>query len=37
MVSIKNSKEAVEEWCIPFKDLEFKEIMRQGRYGNVYR
>lgn len=32
-----NSEEALREWYIPFVDLEFKERLRHGRNGDIYR
>ncbi|KAI1296774.1 Serine/threonine-protein kinase-transforming protein Rmil [Halotydeus destructor] len=30
-------QEALEEWSIPHQDLTFKEVMRQGCFGDVHR
>ncbi|CAN7941140.1 unnamed protein product [Ixodes hexagonus] len=30
-------KETLGEWCIPYRDLEFKERLRHGRQTDIYR
>ncbi|XP_075749410.1 uncharacterized protein LOC119186509 isoform X3 [Rhipicephalus microplus] len=32
-----NIKDTLGEWCVPYKDVEFKERLRQGRDTDVYR
>lgn len=32
-----NIKDTLGEWCVPYKDLEFKERLRQGRETDIYR
>lgn len=34
---IQNSKDAVQEWHIPYEDLKFKEVVKRGRFGDIYR
>lgn len=33
----RDIKETLGEWCIPYKDLEFKERLRHGRQSAIYR
>ncbi|XP_077516180.1 uncharacterized protein LOC144126111 isoform X3 [Amblyomma americanum] len=32
-----NIKDTLGEWCVPYKDVEFKERLRQGRDADIYR
>ncbi|RWS07978.1 kinase suppressor of Ras (KSR)-like protein [Dinothrombium tinctorium] len=29
--------EDIKEWCIPFKDLHFRDVLKRGRHGDIFR
>lgn len=29
--------EIIKEWCVPSKNIQFKELLRETRTGQIYR